>query len=95
MASDKAIRSKYLYLVLAAALEFLRTKPTLADLEFEIETLEADLPDHRQPTEAQYAHTATLTGRLTSMAYQAIHNYELGDHNERKLAAAARFAEQR
>jgi hypothetical protein len=92
MASDKSVRGKYLYLVVADALDFLRRRPVLAELEFEISELQRRNPDMQVPPEEHFAKTGILMGRLSTMAYTAIHNYELGDHNDRKAAAAARLA---
>jgi hypothetical protein len=92
MASDKSVRGKYLYLVVADALDFLRCRPTLAQLEERIEACQQRNPNLQVPPEEHFTKTGILMGRLSTMAYTAIHNYELGDHNDRKAAAAARLA---
>lgn len=95
MASDRAVRGKYLYLTIASALEFLRKKPKLADVEAQIELIQKVNPELEKQPEELFSKTGLLMGRLTTMAYTAIHNYELGDHSARKVAAAAQFAGQR
>lgn len=84
MASDKALRGKYLFLVTQHAMEKMREKPSKAELEQEIARLEAGV--QLVPNEDLFSQTGVLLGRLAGMAYKIIHNFELRDHADRKIA---------
>lgn len=86
MASDKSIRGKYLYLVVAQAMAFMRANPTRLDVEDQIEDLIEGNPTLELPTEEAFARPGALIGRIATMTHNIIYNFELRDHRERKAA---------
>lgn len=88
MASDKAIRGKYLYLVVAQAMAFMRTRPTRQEVETKIDAALACNVDLMVPTEDVFARPGILLGRLMSMAHNIIYSFELRDYRERKAEEA-------
>jgi hypothetical protein len=93
MASDKAIRAKYLFLVVSQAMKTLGERPTRAQLELKCDLIHARHPEIRMPADDLLNQPGLMIGRITTMAYRVINNFELGDYSDRKLANAARTSE--
>lgn len=92
MTSDKAIRGKYLFLVVAQAMAVMRAKPTRLDLEDAIEDLIDSNPYLEMPTEEVFARPGVLIGRIATMTHNIIYNFELRDHRERKAGSVEETA---
>lgn len=87
MTTDKALRGKYLYLVVAQAMASLRKCPTKLELEDQVEDLIEANPGLLLPTDELYSKPGALLGRIATMAHNMIYNFELRDHRERKAEA--------
>lgn len=94
MPSDKAIRGKYLFLVVAQAMAFMRSGPTRLDVEDSIEDIIEAHPDIIIPGDEVFAKPGLLLGRLTNLAHTIIYNFELRDYRERKAGESEEAARQ-
>lgn len=88
MASDKAVRGKYLYLAVAQAMAVMRSNPTRLDVEDRIEDIIEANPGLEIPSDEVFTRPGMLLGRISTMAHNIIYNFELRDHRERKAEAA-------
>lgn len=87
--SDKALRGKYLWLVVAQMMDVLRHGPPREAVEAEIGKLLEWNPELHVPRDEVFVKPGVVLGRIITMAHNAIYNYELGDHRERKSEEAS------
>ena len=89
MLTDKALRAKYIYMIVAEAMAFLRSRPSRADLEKEVAAIDLGSPELQIPPDEHFVRPGNVIGHIATMAHNCIYHYELGDYRERKAQAAA------
>lgn len=89
VASDKALRGKYVFLVLAQAMAFMRESPSRNAVEIRIDSMQELNPTLEMPDDSLFSKPGAVLGRMVTMAHNIIYNFELRDYRDRKSEEAS------